>query len=135
MKNKVAKRYLSAVLKNCPLSLRKNIKSELSDTLIEYCSEHSNCTNEMLCLRFGLPRQYADEYLLSLDGKARRSAISSSKIIKRCIIIITTVLLLAITGIAVTTIYISSRDAAVYYETIVEEDSLNSGINTPEVSQ
>lgn len=107
--------YIKQSGKNCPLSFRKKLTADLSNSIYEYLEENQSATLEDITDRFGSPEQFADEYILAMDETSRKNALHKAKWNKCCILIgvAAVVLILAITAVWI--IHENSQTAGYYY--------------------
>jgi hypothetical protein len=96
--NKQGILYIQAVKKQLPIpnGMSKKLLDELGGSVDEYVQDNPNATMDELAARFGDPETIADEYISALDKDRLKAEIKKSRLIKRAIITIAIVLIIAI---------------------------------------
>lgn len=68
--NNIQKEYLTKIKKDLPTSrkVKRNYINELSQSIEDYCKEHSDSTYDDICSVFGNPQDIAQAFLAEQDG-------------------------------------------------------------------
>lgn len=116
MNNKITESYLRSALKNCPLGFKKKLKSDLYSSLCDFAEENPDAGESEIVSRFGLPDQFATEYIASLDDNKKVELFTKNKFIKRAIAIGVAVVIIIVTvGVSLVTYAVLDSEEEYYY--------------------
>lgn len=125
IKSSALNTYLKKLKKACPRNFRKQLISDLSDSLYDFLDSTPNATYKDFEQEFGAPEDFYSAYLNAMDDKELIQSVSKTKTTKNIILIIALALITMtiITGICI--IYDNNKSVPTYYETGIECDTTN----------
>ncbi len=99
MTEQLVKKYCRQVQRACPAAYRKRLTADLQDHISDFLEAHPDADRAALTAHFGDPREFAAEYLSSLDKEQIKKELNRTAIVRRGIIL---ALLIVIVGITIT---------------------------------
>ncbi len=99
MTEQMVKKYYRQVQRACPAAYRKRLTADLQDHISDFLEAHPDADRAALTAHFGDPREFAAEYLSSLDKEQIKKELNRTAMVRRIVIL---ALLIVIIGMIIT---------------------------------